>query len=148
MKFLFGILYGLRLEIKIKKNLSAKEVAIDFNVGYILMIITALVFLSLGGLVLHHSGAEMSSKAHLFTSQFINVYSSTIGDWSKNIIAIAILAAIFSTTLAVIDIYPRSVAIGSVIAKGQYENNHAHRNVRLFVTILFCAISYLIIYFL
>jgi Mn2+/Fe2+ NRAMP family transporter len=133
-----------------KKQLTFKEARIDFNIGYLLMIVTAAVFLSLGGLVLHHSGVEISGKANVFASQFINVYSSTIGSWSKGVVAIAVLAAILSTTLAVIDIYPRSVAVGIMIARGKNEDDDLKysRNFRLIAVISFCVISYLVIYFL
>ncbi len=148
-----SVWHSLWLEARNKNNkkaLTFKESKIDFNVGYFLMIITALVFLSLGGLVLHHSGTEISSKANIFASQFINIYSITIGSWSKTIIAIAVLAAILSTTLAVIDVYPRSVAVGIMVARGKGEDNNLKqsRNIRLATIILFCFISYLIIYFL
>jgi Mn2+/Fe2+ NRAMP family transporter len=132
-----------------EKKLNIKEAKIDFNVGYFLMIVTALVFLSLGGLVLHHSGLEISSKANIFAAQFIDVYSVTIGSWSRNIVAIAILAAILSTTLAIMDAYPRSISIGIMIAKNKTKDRvlNSYKNIQLFITISLSIIAYLIIYF-
>lgn len=147
-----SVWYSLWLESRNKMqkaNLSFKKTRIDFNVGYFLMIITAIFFVCLGALVLHNSDQEISSNGVIFTSQFLSTYTSTIGIWSKEIIYIAILAAIFSTTLAVIDVYPRSVAEAIMIIreKGEEEKLKIARNFRLFYMSLLCFIAFLIIYF-
>lgn len=131
-----------------KTSLSFKESAIDFNIGYGLMIITAILFLSLGGLILHNSGQELSSNGVSFTSQFISIYTATIGSWSKPIILIAVTAAIFSTTLAVIDIYPRTISEGITILKQDKFNLKNWRKIRLITMLICCLLACLAIIFL
>lgn len=93
---------------------SVKESLFDFNVGYIATAVLAIGFLSLGALVMHGSGESFSSKGGEFSAQLINMYTSSIGDWSYWIIAIAALTTMFSTTLTVMDAYPR--VIGHTLA--------------------------------
>lgn len=88
---------------------SVKESLFDFNVGYISTTVLAIGFLSLGALVMHGSGESFSSKGGEFSAQLINMYTSSIGEWSYWIIAIAALTTMFSTTLTVMDAYPRVI---------------------------------------
>jgi len=93
------------------KSLSFKpglrESLIDFRIGYIGTAFLALCFLLLGALVMHGSGEELSANGTEFAGQLINMYTVNIGQWSHPIIAIAALMTMFSTTLTVIDAYPR-----------------------------------------
>jgi Mn2+/Fe2+ NRAMP family transporter len=76
----------------------------------------AFLFLSLGANVMNASGQEFSGNATIFVSQLISIYTSTIGEWIRPIISIAAFVAMFSTTLTVIDAYPRTLAVGFKIA--------------------------------
>jgi Mn2+/Fe2+ NRAMP family transporter len=67
----------------------------------------ALIFLSLGALVLYGTGEAFSESAAGFAGQLINLYTSALGPWAWWIIAIAALTTMFSTTLTVFDAYPR-----------------------------------------
>lgn len=145
-----SVWHSLWLEARNKNQqnpLNFKESAIDFNVGYGLMIITAILFLALGGLILHNSGQELSSNGTRFTSQFILIYTNTIGQWSKPIILIAITAAIFSTTLALIDIYPRSICEGIAILKKDKFNLKKWRKTRLTIMFICCFLAIITIFF-
>lgn len=96
--------------------MTTQQGKIDFNMGYLLTIILALVFLSLGALVMHGSGVTFSNSAPTFASQLITLYTKLLGDWAKWIVIIAAMCTMFSTTLTVIDAYPRSLAAGLQIA--------------------------------
>ncbi len=93
------------------KNLNFKpklrESLMDFRIGYIGTAFLALCFLLLGALVMNGSGEELSSNGTEFAGQLINMYTVNIGSWSHPIIAIAALMTMFSTTLTVMDAYPR-----------------------------------------
>ena len=93
------------------KSLSFKpglrESLVDFRIGYIGTAFLALCFLLLGALVMHGSGEELSANGTEFAGQLISMYTVNIGQWSRPIIAIAALMTMFSTTLTVIDAYPR-----------------------------------------
>lgn len=86
---------------------TLKEMLFDFNVGYIGTIILALAFLGLGALVMFNSGTEFANGGTQFANQFFELYTVSIGRWAYPIIAIAALACMFSTTLTVLDAYPR-----------------------------------------
>lgn len=98
----------------IKMNLS--EAKYDFNFGYLLTVFLAIVFLSLGAFVMHGSGVEFSNSSVTFAAQVIDLYTDTIGDWSRPVIALAAFTAMFSTMLTLIDAYPRSLAVGVQLA--------------------------------
>lgn len=86
---------------------SLKESLFDFNFGYIGTAFLALGFLSLGAFVMFGSGEEFSANGVDFAGQLISMYTSSLGNWSYWIIAIAALATMFSTTVTVLDAYPR-----------------------------------------
>ncbi len=86
---------------------TVRESLFDFKVGFITTIVLSLSFLALGALVLHGSGQELSENGTQFSAQFIQLYTDTIGDWAFYLIALAALATMFSTTLTVLDAYPR-----------------------------------------
>jgi len=88
-----------------KPNL--RHVLLDFNIGYIATILLAIGFLSLGAMILSGSPEELSSKGAVFAHQLISMYTFSIGDWAYYIIAIAAVTTMFSTTITVLDAYPR-----------------------------------------
>ena len=84
-----------------------KEVLLDFNIGYIGTVVLSLVFLTLGALIMFNSGETFAQGGVGFANQFFALYTRSIGQWSYAIIAIAAIATMFSTTLTVLDAYPR-----------------------------------------
>ncbi len=86
---------------------SLKEALLDFNIGYIGTTILALCFLALGALCMYGSGVGFSENGATFATQLFALYTASIGSWAYAIIAIAATATMFSTTLTVIDAYPR-----------------------------------------
>lgn len=84
-----------------------KESLLDFNIGYIGTAFLSLCFLSLGALVMYGSGSSFAQSGVAFSGQLISLYTSSIGQWAYYFIAIAALATMFSTTLTVLDAYPR-----------------------------------------
>ena len=86
---------------------SLREVLMDFKIGYIGTALLAICFLILGAYVLYGSGQELSPKGVVFADQLIHMYTDNIGSWSYYFIAIAALTTMFSTTLTVLDAYPR-----------------------------------------
>lgn len=84
-----------------------KEALLDFKIGYIGTAFLSLCFLSLGALVMYGSGKEFAQSGVAFSGQLINLYTNSIGQWAYYFIAVAALATMFSTTLTVLDAYPR-----------------------------------------
>ena len=109
---------------------TVSEAEFDFNLGYLITIITALFFLFLGAVTMYGTGEAMLGGS-AFASNLIKLYTSSIGDWAKWIIIPSSFAAMFSTTLTCLDAYPRSVSSiqGLLTGKDQgrmessFENN-------------------------
>lgn len=89
---------------------SVRESMLDFNIGYLGTVLLALCFLTMGAGVMFGSGEVFSEKPVGFAAQIIALYTKNLGAWSAPIIKIAALTVMFSTTLTVIDGYPRSIA--------------------------------------
>lgn len=85
---------------------------IDFNIGYGLTLLLAMIFLSLGAIMMHGSGMVFSNSAPKFAGQLIAIYTDLLGYWVRPIVILAAICTMFSTTLTVTDAYPRSLAAG------------------------------------
>lgn len=86
---------------------SLKNALIEFRIGYIGTALLAIGFLVLGALIMYGSGEEFSPKGVVFSEQLIRMYTTSIGSWSYWIISIAAFTTMFSTTITVLDAYPR-----------------------------------------
>ena len=106
---------------------TLRNALIDFKVGYIATIFIAIGFLTLGALVMYGTGQHFSPKGAVFAGQFIDLYTATIGPWSKYLIAFAALATMFSTTITCIDAYGRVFSKSqSLIYKGSDEDESTY----------------------
>lgn len=79
----------------------------DFKIGYWGTTFLAIVFVALGSIILRGSGEELSSSGAVFSTQVIGMYTETQGSWSFIIVATAAFTTMFSTTLTVLDAFPR-----------------------------------------
>lgn len=93
------------------KKTSMKEALFDFRVGYIGTAFLAVCFLLLGALVMYGSGETFAAGSAAFAGQLMNMYERALGGWAYPIVAIAALATMFSTTLTVLDGFPRTIGI-------------------------------------
>lgn len=100
-------------------NVTAKSALFDFNVGYIGTALLALVFLALGAIVLHGSGVQLAKSGVGFTHQLVGIYASTIGEWSRYLIAVIAFFCIFGSTITVIDGYSRVLAESQRLLKNE-----------------------------
>lgn len=92
------------------KPVTPRSALLDFNIGFIGTAILAIIFLGLGSLVLHGTGVELASSGVGFSHQLVGLYASTIGEWSRYLIALIAFFCIFGSTITVIDGYARVVA--------------------------------------
>jgi Mn2+/Fe2+ NRAMP family transporter len=88
---------------------SVKMVQLDFNVGYVGTGILAFAFLALGTAVMHGAGQEFSPQGTVFSTQLVELYTRTLGDWTRVLVGVAAFATMFSTALIVIDGFPRAI---------------------------------------
>ncbi|MCP9199837.1 Nramp family divalent metal transporter [Gramella sp. GC03-9] len=128
-----------------KRQTSLKEAFTDFNVGYFAAALIGVLFFLMGAMIMFGSGVSFSGNGVEFSAQLIDLYGKTLGKWSKPIIAIAAFIAMFSTTLAVSDAFPR--VISELFAENRKDQKPAlkWRNYRISV-IMIPMISLIILY--
>ncbi len=90
---------------------SMRESMLDFHIGYWGTAALALCFLTLGAAVMHGRGIQFAGPAGAFAGQVIGLYTATLGDWARPVIGTAALSVMFSTTLTVVDGFPRALAV-------------------------------------
>lgn len=100
------------LEKQKTSPVTPSQALLDFNLGYIVTALLAVVFLALGALVMHGSGEHFSESGAKFANQLINLYSQVMGGESRYLIGIVAFLCIFSTTVTVIDGYSRTLNMG------------------------------------
>jgi Mn2+/Fe2+ NRAMP family transporter len=88
-------------------KITMKSAIRDFNIGYIGTALLAAGFLSLGALVMYGSGKAFSSGGVAFAGQLIDMYVNSLGNWAFYIIGIAAFTSMLSTSITVMDAYPR-----------------------------------------
>ncbi len=106
-----------------QQEVTPRSALFDFNVGYIGTAVLALVFVSLGALMLHGSGIELKSSGVGFSHQLVGLYASTIGEWSRYLIAVIAFFCIFGSTITVIDGYSRVIADSQRLLRSQAETD-------------------------
>ena len=107
---------------------NVREAEFDFNLGYIITVITAIFFLTLGAITMYGTGDGMlSGSGDSFAEKLIFLYTKSIGNWSKWIIIPASFSAMFSTTITCLDAYPRSISAIQGLLKG---NDFGHMDSR------------------
>lgn len=90
---------------------SLRESTIDFHIGYLGTALLALCFVLMGAGVMHGRGLRFQDSAGGFAAQVIALYTETLGSWSAPIIGISAFAVMFSTTLTVVDGFPRALSV-------------------------------------
>lgn len=89
---------------------SWNAVKFDFNLGYWLSTVLALIFVFIGAVVLYSNGTTLPEQGAAFAASFLKVYVGLLGDWAAPVVGLSIFATLFSTLLTVIDGYPRLMA--------------------------------------
>lgn len=91
------------------RTMTLGEALFDYRLGYITAGVVAVLFLSLGALVMHGRGEPLAKGGAGFAQQLISTYGRTLGAWSVPLVAVAALTTMFSTTLVVLDAFPRAM---------------------------------------
>jgi Mn2+/Fe2+ NRAMP family transporter len=86
---------------------TLKESLRDFNIGYLFASVLALLFVTLGAYVMYGSGTSFPESGAGFANQLITLYTSALGSAAFPVIATAAFFTMFSTTLTVMDSFPR-----------------------------------------
>lgn len=97
---------------------SVRNSLLDFRVGYIGTGVIAFAFVTLGAAVMHGNGESFSPAGHVFSLQLVDLYGATLGGWSRPFVLVAVLTTMISTTLAVVDGFPRGIARSVRVLRG------------------------------
>ena len=129
---------------KIEPQYDSKKALSDFNLGYASTIILGVFFIALGAFVMFNSGTSFSAGAGAFANEFINLYTSSLGQHTFIIIALAGFTAMFSTTLTTLDASPRTMAKAtSLLTK-----NHRYFNFTFWMVILALGTMSILVFFM
>lgn len=83
----------------------------DFHLGYVGTAILAMCFVLMGAGVMHGRAETFPASAGAFAAQVLQLYTQTLGAWVGPIIGLSAVAVMFSTTLTVVDGFPRALAV-------------------------------------
>ncbi|KKE85806.1 hypothetical protein N481_08480 [Pseudoalteromonas luteoviolacea S4047-1] len=101
---------SLWLKSKLKTaKLTRQQSLFDFNLGYAMMLVLALVFFALGVLLQYGQEQKIELAGVAFSKQLIDMYAMTIGEWSRWLIAVVAFLCMFGTTITVLDGYARTL---------------------------------------
>lgn len=81
----------------------------DLNVGFWVTTLLALAFLSLGALIQHGTQQDVAMASGAFAQQLVSMYSATIGEWARWLVAVIAFLCMYGTTLTVLDGYSRGL---------------------------------------
>lgn len=86
-----------------------RDALLDFQIGYLGAAFLAVCFLLLGAGVMH-GGAKLPPESAVgFAIMVIELYTKTLGEWSRYLIGGCAVMVMFSTTLTVVDGFPRAL---------------------------------------
>lgn len=88
---------------------SVRHARLDFLIGYVGTGVLAFAFATLGAGVMFGSGASFSPQGTVFSTQLVDLYSQTLGAWTRPIVLVAVTTTMVSTTLTVVDGFPRAI---------------------------------------
>lgn len=86
---------------------NSKQSLFDFNLGYISATLLGILFFLMGLFLMNASDISFASGSVAFSAQLIEMYTQTLGEWSRVLIAFIAFVTMFSTTLTVTDAFPR-----------------------------------------
>ena len=89
---------------------TVQQSRFDFNLGYGGTILLAVCFLIMGAGLMNGKDIALASGSAEFSAQLIRLYQGVFGSWAGPVVGIAALAIIYSSLLAVMDAFPRTLA--------------------------------------
>lgn len=126
---------------RVPGSASIRTALLDMNTGYVASIGLAICFLLMGAAVFARQDVAMSSDAAGFAHQILELFSDSVGDWSRFIVGISILSVMFTTLMAVLDGMPRiqAAALQSLRPKNRARVGYEEverRDYRIMISVL------------
>lgn len=115
---------------------TLKETLWEFNLGYWASATLAIMFLTMGALMVYGTGERVPNKPADFSAFVIHIYTKTVGNWSYLIISSAAFSIMLSTFITVLDGYSRAISNAmSLISVRVLSPNKMYRNTLLLVSL-------------
>lgn len=108
------------------ESFDRKGAMFDFRIGYGLSLVLALCFVTMGTAVLFETGREVPTSAGGFATELLGIFTSVIGQWVYPVIAVAGIAVIWSTQVALMDALPRVTGRLFCILRGRPDDAESH----------------------
>ena len=89
---------------------APRDVLMDFDIGYWATMLLALAFVLLGTGMMFGQGLTFENSPAKFSAQVVDLYTTTLGGWSRPIIGGAAFLVMLSTSVTVIDGFSRVIA--------------------------------------
>lgn len=89
---------------------TVRESRVDFELGYWMSTVSAVLFLALGALVMFGTGENIPEGGAGFAQKLQAMYAASLGENAAWLVAVAAFATMASTTLTCMDGYPRALA--------------------------------------
>lgn len=90
--------------------LDRRRILFDFDVGYVGTAALAVAFVLLGAGLLHGPGVSLPASVPGFARGLVGAYTEALGGWAHPLISVCALSAMASTTITVLDGFPRALA--------------------------------------
>ncbi len=90
-----------------KRKPTLKESLQEFNIGYLMTAVLAILFLIIGSMTLYGTNIQLSGNAIIFADQVVRLFTTHIGPWAYIFIAISAFATMFSTCMTAHDAVTR-----------------------------------------
>ncbi|MCW5617729.1 MAG: Nramp family divalent metal transporter [Nitrosomonas sp.] len=130
------------------RTTSLKDALFDFRVGFIGTAFLAICFLAIGALVMYGSGVEFKPGGAAFAEQLLDMYRQALGDWAYPIVAIAALTTMLSTTLVLLDAFPRTISMSLELLAPQQFQHRKNKSIYIFWLLITIAGTLLLLFFL
>jgi Mn2+/Fe2+ NRAMP family transporter len=98
---------------------TVRNALLDFRIGYIGTGVMAFAFVTLGAAVMHGSGQAFSPAGTAFSLQLVDLYADTLGGWARPFVLVAVLTTMLSTSITVVDGFPRGIARSVAVLRGR-----------------------------
>ncbi|MBX3630684.1 MAG: Nramp family divalent metal transporter [Nitrosomonas sp.] len=130
------------------RTAGLKDALFDFRVGFIGTAFLAICFLAIGALVMYGSGVEFKPGGAAFAEQLLDMYRQALGDWAYPIVAIAALTTMLSTTLVLLDAFPRTIGMSLELLAPQQFQHRKNKSIYIFWLLITIAGTLLLLFFL
>jgi Mn2+/Fe2+ NRAMP family transporter len=125
---------------------TIRESLVDFNIGYGLTSILALMFMTIGAFTVYGSGQLLEGNATQFSTKLLKVFSTHLGGWSFSLLAIAAFSTMYSTLITALDAFVRSFVQGVDLLKSEQatkkQRSAFFNRAYTFLILLVCGVAF------